>query len=95
MFSKLIENLNHEGKTYERMLGGKGNRDTLAKFHSQNADKFQLIAVNLLHNFCTKNVFSKEEYGAFLSGILAFGTALDECRAESEADNKPIEGEVL
>jgi hypothetical protein len=90
-FTKLINNLNLEGTEMSRVLGGKGNRDILANFYSNNAEKFQLIAVYLLYSFISKNSFTKEEWTAYQTAIMDFGKLLDKCAYEKETEAQKTE----
>lgn len=93
MFSKLIQNLNQEGKKMERLFGGKGQRNAIANFRELHPELLQLIATYLLCHFSSNNSYTEKEYLAYQLGVIEFGKVFDDCLKESKEDEKKSESE--
>lgn len=88
MFFKLIENLNNEGLQYERLLGGEGQRNSIANFYEIHPDLFQLIATHQLYTFSKNNVYDSKQFEAYQQAIIDFGIILDGCLKERDSEPK-------
>jgi len=93
-FTKLIENLNSQGKSMERLLT-KAGRNNLANFYEKSPEVFQLIALNLIYKFSTLNIYTEKEFEAYSKAIQDFGNMMHQCLIEKQAEDKTQEEKLL